>query len=105
MKMFQHLLHYIAEHFFECEIFQIKVVEKIKIHILFTKIIPFIEMLKNVLEPEAPDDYGGVLHTGLVWLHVCKHTPASMYTCTHTHKNREREICNSYCFPTAIIIS
>jgi hypothetical protein len=35
MKMFSHLWQYLAELFLEWEIFYIKVVEKIKTHILF----------------------------------------------------------------------
>jgi hypothetical protein len=34
MKLFSHLWQYLAEFFLEWEIFQINVVEKIKIHIL-----------------------------------------------------------------------
>jgi hypothetical protein len=60
MKTFTHLWQYLAEFFLEWEIFQIKVVEKIKTHILCSETFFFENrvvreiMSKNVVEPERP---------------------------------------------------
>ena len=57
MKTFSHLWQHLAEFFLEWEMFQIKFVEKIKTHILWT-ITFFLEnhsvygiMLKNMVKP------------------------------------------------------
>ena len=49
--------------------FHIKVVDKIKTHVLcsatfFPKIVPFMRMSKNVAEPHGHRQYGGALHAG-----------------------------------------
>ena len=66
MKKFSHLCKYIAKIFLESEIFYAKVVEKIKIHILYSVTFSenrvFLEIMpKNVVEPEGPQmtsEYG-----------------------------------------------
>jgi hypothetical protein len=61
MKIYVNLWKYFARFFLEWEIFQIKVVEKIKTHILCTT--PFLEyrvlyelMWKNIVEPGRSRD-------------------------------------------------
>jgi hypothetical protein len=59
MKMYVHLWQYLTEFFLEWEIFQRKVVEKIKTHILysttfFPKVVPFKVMFKSMVEPDMP---------------------------------------------------
>jgi hypothetical protein len=61
--------------------------------------------------------YGGALRAGLVRLHVRKHTPAPVHqylhshthqrarTHTHTHTHTRIEMCNTYCFSTATVVS
>jgi hypothetical protein len=60
MKTFSHLWQYIVEFFLESEMFQIKVVEKIKIHILCSVIFVsekravYEIMSKNMVRKETP---------------------------------------------------
>jgi hypothetical protein len=57
MKTFLHLWQYLAEFLLECEIFQIKFVQKIKTHILCPAIFfpeNYEVMWKTVVEPEGP---------------------------------------------------
>ena len=59
MKAFSHLWQYPAEFFLKWEMFQIKVVEEIKTHILCSVTFPEIRAIyeiisKNVVEPERP---------------------------------------------------
>ena len=59
MQSFSHLWQYIAKLFLKWKIFQIKVVEKIKTHILFSitffqKSYRLWDNIKNMVEPERP---------------------------------------------------
>jgi hypothetical protein len=60
MNTFLHLWQYLTEFFLEWEMFQIKVVEEINVHILCSVIIfkknraVYEIMSKNVVEPERP---------------------------------------------------
>jgi hypothetical protein len=73
MKTFWHLWRYLAEFFLEWEIIKIKVVEKIKTHILCSKTfsenrVVYEIMSKNMVDPEVPQmtsQYGAyALHAG-----------------------------------------
>jgi hypothetical protein len=60
MKTYVHLWQYLAEFFLEWEMFQTKVVEKIKTHVLcsitfFTENRAVYEIMwKNVVQPDTP---------------------------------------------------
>jgi hypothetical protein len=62
MKTFTHLWQYLAKYFLEWEVFQTKVVEKIKTHVLcwitfffFFENRAFYELMsENMVEPERP---------------------------------------------------
>jgi hypothetical protein len=92
--------------------FQIKVVDKIKIHISCS--ITFSEncavykiMQKNFVEPERPQM--AMWRRFACWIskatraqaHASAREPKS--TCTSTHTHIYREICKTYCFSTAKI--
>jgi hypothetical protein len=73
---------------------QLKVVEKIKMHILFSatffffsKIVPFINVEKY---GGGKWQYGGALLAGLVRLHACKQTAVPVHPPPppHTHTQR-----------------
>ena len=49
--------------------------------------------------------YGGSLHAGLVILHARKHTPAPLHPHPHTHSNTIAEICKTFFFSTATVVS
>ena len=117
MKTFSHLWQYLAEFFLEWEMFQIKVVEKIKTHILCSvtffflpKIVPFVRTSKSMVEPSRPQI---TCHVRVAcWLikatraqaHVCSRASSPTHTyITHAHKHTE--ICNIYCFSTKRVVS
>jgi hypothetical protein len=102
-KMFSHLWQYIAEFFLEWEMFQIKVVEKIKIHVLcsvtFSENCALYEIMpKNVAEPETPQMTIHALHARLERLIARNYTPKPVHP--HLH-----EIFNIRCFSTATRVS
>jgi hypothetical protein len=80
--------------------FQIKVVEKIKVHILyyvFPENLPIYEtMPKNVMEPERPQRT--IRRSVACW--VIKATLAQAHAHTHTH----REISNTCWFTTTRVV-
>jgi hypothetical protein len=85
MKTFSYVRQYLSELFLEWEMFQINVVQKIKIHILCP--IPFFRTSCRLLYKveiygaarEAANDSCRVLHVGLARLHARKHTPAPVH--------------------------
>ena len=87
-----HLLQYLAKLFLEWEMFQVKVVDKIKVHILcsmtfFRKSAVYKVMSKNMVEPKRLQmAIWGALHAGLVTLLARMHTPASVHRHPHTQK-------------------
>ena len=88
--------------------FQINVVEKIKIHILCSTIFfrKSCLFLDNVEQSGRARDgswyYSGALHAELVRLHARKHSPASMHTYPHararTHTHTHTDIRNILLF-------
>jgi hypothetical protein len=59
MMTYVHLWQYLAEFFLEWEMFQTKVVEKIKTHFLFSNFFPenlavYEITWKNIVEPDRP---------------------------------------------------
>ena len=110
MKTFSHLWKYLAEFFLEWEAFQIKVVQKIKTHFMFSTFFSENRAIyeitsKNVVEPER-------LQVALWRRVVCwtsKATRASARALTPTHSPTRAymhiEICNTYCFLTATLVS
>ena len=100
MKTFLHLWQYLAEFFLQWEMFQIKVVEKIKTNILCQQ--PFSGnrvaceiMWKNLVEPELPQTrwrrvsccISKVTHAPTrTHTHPPTHTHTRARTHTHTHK-------------------
>ena len=42
--------------------------------------------------------HSGALHAGLVRLHACKHTSASVYLHPHPHSHAHRDVYKTYCF-------
>jgi hypothetical protein len=97
MKMFSHLWHYGADFFLEWEVFQIKVIEKIKAHILcsVTFFLKSCRLCDNVekrdVAGEAADNMApapGILdkqgHTRARTSSCpCNHTHTHMRDCTH----------------------
>jgi hypothetical protein len=56
-EMYVHLWYYVAEFYLEWEIFQIKVVKKSEqsyVNFFFSKIVPFMSELKNMVEQDRP---------------------------------------------------
>ena len=96
MNTFSYLWHYFAEFLLEWEMFQMKIVEKIKLHILCSvafspKIVPFYEIMsKNVWWSQRGRrwQHCGALHARLLRLLAGKHKH------THTHT----EICKTLLF-------
>ena len=87
--------------------FQIKFVEKIKVHILFS--ITFFRnraiyelMSKNLLESERP--LMTIRRRVACWISKATHAWAHSLPCSHTHTHTHTEICNIYCFLTATMI-
>ena len=107
MKTFRHLWQYLAEFFLQWEIFQIKVVDKIKIHIL--RSVHFSENLavyernsKNMVRPEAADGNRAEL---ACWISTAKrvqaHASVLAPTPTHTHTHALAHIhrmCKTFIF-------
>ena len=91
---------------------EIKFVEKINIHLLFSvtfsKNRVFYEIMsKNMVNQTGRRlQYGGALHARQLRLHTRKHTPAPLHQLphmiarTHTHT----QICNTYNISTATAI-
>ena len=104
MKTFSHFWQYLAEYFFECEVFRIKVVEKIKTHILCTITLfrKSCRLWDNVEKygraREARDD---IIRRTRFACCICKASRAR-HTHTLTHSLRT---CNTYCFSTAKMVS
>ena len=101
MKTFSHLWQYVAELILEWEMFQTRVVQKLKTHILCSTtvsrksccLLDTAEKSRGAREaadnkthaPTYPRTYG----------------PTLDHTHTHTHTQR---ICNIYCFSTATMV-
>jgi hypothetical protein len=101
MKTFSHLWQYLA-YFLEWEMFQIKVVEKIKTHILRT--VPFFRISLRLWD--NVEKYGGTrgatndvtiwcicVFQGYTFEHARTHTRA------RTHAYTQRNMYNSFAFP------
>jgi hypothetical protein len=95
LKPFSYLWQYLAKFFFEWEICQVKVVEKIEIHIVCSVTFPrkSCRLWDNVEKYGGARgrkwQYGGALHAGLVRLHTRKYTPAfCIHARTYAHKHR-----------------
>ena len=111
MKTFQHLWKYLAEFFLEWEMCQTKVVEKIKIHTLYS--ITFSEnravyeiMSKNMMERPQMTIWCRVA----CWLSKATRVQAHAYprACApfrHARTHARTEMCNTYCFSTATMVS
>ena len=107
MDMFS-LLWHLAKVFLEWEMLQIKVVQKINIHI-FSWIAFFLEnravheiMSLNAVEPEKPQ-----ITTWRMRASTRPRPRARTHTHTHTrkHTRSHTEICDTYCFYTATVVS
>jgi hypothetical protein len=115
MKTFSHLWQYIVEFFLEWEIFQIKVVEKIKIHILcsttFSENRAFYEIMsKNMVEPWTPQMAKWRLRSPCTHTHTHTHPHTPPHTHTHTHPSTHTHtiyiyIYNIYYFSTTTMVS
>ena len=104
MKTFSHLRQYLAEFFLEWDMFKIKVVEKIKIHILCSMTFP----RKSHHLWENVEKYGGARETAddimaaRCMLDNKGYTRANTMSrpCTHTNPPTPTHICNTHCFST-----
>ena len=116
MKTFSHLWQYLVEFFLEWEMFQIKVVKKIKTHILCS--ITFFRKSRRLWD--NVEKYGGARGaTNYVtiwrirvacWISkvTCSkrtHTPTLPGTCTHSRAHTHTQICNTYCLCTATVVT
>ena len=86
----------------EREMFQTKLVEKIKCTLYFKLFIfknsaVYEIMWKNIVEPDLP-------HMTIWSMRISRWVPKAPHTHTHTHTHTLR-ISNIYCFSTAIIIA
>ena len=115
MKTFWHFWRYLAK-FLDWEIFQTKVIEKIKTHILYST--TFFRKLHRLWDNvEKFNGDGGTTNDVTIrricvacWVskatctyaHAHAHAPGYLHTCTHvcTHT----PITNTYCFSTATLI-
>ena len=102
-------------------VFQIKVVEKIKILILcpttFSENRAVYEIMSKIWwsQTSRKRQHGGALHAGLVRLHSHKHTlepataPAPVHLLpppnTRARARKHTEACNTYCFYKATAVS
>jgi hypothetical protein len=77
MKTFSHLWQYLAEFFFECKTFQIKVVEKIKTHILHS--VTFFR--KSSRLGDKVEIFGGAREA---WIGKATRAKACVHAYTHT---------------------
>ena len=119
MSTFSRLWQNLAEFFLEWEILQIKVVEKIKTHILCTvtfsrKSCRSWDMSKNEVEPQRPQKIWRM--PVACWISKATRaqaharaiasatTPKCTNALTHARAHTLR-ICRSYCFPTATMVS
>ena len=96
MKTFVHLWQYLAELFLEWEMFQLNVVEKIKLHNLCAV---YEIMSKNVLEPNRPQM--AIWRRVACWINKATRAQAHASARAHTHT----QICKTYCFSTATVVS
>ena len=94
MKTFSHLWKYLAQFFFEWEIFWIKFVEKIKTHFMLNYFF-----LKSCLLWNNVEKCGGAGEAA----DNMAHFPARSHA--RTHKYTHTETCNTYCFSTATVVS
>ena len=119
INTFSHLWQYFAELFLEWRMFQIRVVEIIKIHILCR--IKFFEnravcgiMSKDLMEPERPQMT--IWRRVACWISKTTRTEAQAravlphtytYACTRTHSrsHTHTQICNTHCLSTATMVS
>jgi hypothetical protein len=107
MKPFRHLWQYLAEFFLEWEMFQIKVVEKINIHVLcsisffFRKSCLYEIMSKNPAKPERPQMT--VWRRVTCWINTRAQAHASARAPSPTRT--QRKICNTHYFSTATMVS
>jgi hypothetical protein len=114
MKTFSRIWQYLAKFFLEWEIFQIKVVQKIKTHILCS--IPLFR--KSYRLWDNVEKYGGVRGAAndvriwciriACWISKATCTQAHAHARAHAsaraHKHIHTQICNIYCFSTATMI-
>ena len=107
MKTFSHLWQYVAKFFLEWEIHETHVVEKMKKHILCSATFfrKTCRLWDNVEKcggaREAADDVAKCRIRVAWWIRKATrmHTPTLLATRTH------RQICDTYCFSTATMVS
>jgi hypothetical protein len=116
MKTISKFIKHLAKFFLEWELFQMKVLEKIKIHILcpitfFPKIVPFKRKYQKCGGArEATNDVTIWCIRVACWIMKATrmHTPTHPGTrpCTHAHSlTHTKQICNTYFFSTATIVT
>jgi hypothetical protein len=107
MKTFRHIGRYLAKFFLELEIFQTKVVEKIKPHILHS--VTFFRKshrLWHNVEKYGGDrgavNYVTIRHIRVAcWISKATCTYAQAHAHAPRHAHTHIPICNIYCFSTA----
>ena len=117
---FSHLWQYLAKFFLEWEMFQIKVVEKIKTHIL-CPVTAFRKSCRLWDNVEKSGGVRGASNDATVWpirvacwisKATCTHAHAQAHALghthghklTHTHTHTRTQICNTYYLSTATMI-
>ena len=110
IKTFSHSWRYLAELFLECEIFQIKVVEKIKTYILYS--VTFFSR-KSCRLWDNVEKCGGAREATIYntiwrmrvecWMSKATRAHASTHAPTRAHAHRKK--CNIYYFSTATMVS
>jgi hypothetical protein len=116
MKTFRHFWRYLSKFFSEWEMFETRVVEKIKTRILCS--ITFLRksyslwdslMAKSLVESEGPQitsQHGAyAVPAGLARLHARMRMHTLTRPGTHRHARTHRQISNTYRFSTATMMS
>jgi hypothetical protein len=91
MKTFSHVEQYLAEFFLEWELFQIKVLEKIKTHISHsvTFVWKYCHLWDKVKKCGAREVTDNMVHACCVlvkWCYMHERTNPCLHSCTHIHQ-------------------
>ena len=114
MKTFSHVEQYLAEFFLEWELFQIKVLEKIKTRISHsvTFVWKYCHLWDNVKKCGAREATDNMVHACCVlvkWCYMHESTYPCLHSCTHIHQplphtHTHTEMHNTYCFSMGKVV-
>ena len=112
MKKFRHFRQYLAKFFLEWEIFQLKVAEKIKAHILCSvtfcrkscRLWDNVEKYSGAREATYDVSIWRIRVACWISKATCTHAHAYALALKHKHGRAHTQICNIYSFSTATMI-